>query len=193
MKTVHFVTTNPGKVHTMHRALAPWGIEVVHVQHDLPEMRSDNPQKIAEQKVRSAFEMLQKPVIAQDSGFYITALNGFPRAFVNFALETIGIEGILRLVEGKPRACEFRSSIAFLDSYLPEPVSFITSNPGTLADEPRGTISDKAWSGLYLVFIPKGHTQTLAEMSEEEYKAWSETIHKNSYAAQFGRWFSERK
>lgn len=177
----------------MQRALAPWGIEVLHVKHDLPEMRSDNPQKIAEQKVQAAFEIVKKPVIAQDAGFYITALNGFPRAFVNFALETIGLEGILRLADGKTRACEFRNSIAFTDSSLARPVSFITSIPGTLAPAPRGTLSDKAWSELYLVFIPDGHTQTLSEMSDEEYKDWSASIHKTSYAAQFGKWFTERK
>ena len=37
--------------------------------------------------------------MAMDADFCIDALNGFPKAFVNFALDTIGVEGILKLME----------------------------------------------------------------------------------------------
>lgn len=47
---------------------------------------------------------------------FIHELNGFPRAYVNHALDTIGIEGILKLMKGVAnRYCEFRSCLAFYD------------------------------------------------------------------------------
>ena len=39
--------------------------------------------------------------MALDTDFRIEELNGFSRAFVNFSLDTIGINGILKLMEGK--------------------------------------------------------------------------------------------
>lgn len=103
MKQIYFATKNRGKVNSVSSALSKYGIEVVQVALDIPEPRSDDLREIAKEKVLFAYEQIQKPCIALDAGFYVHSLNGFPKAFVNFALETIGIEGILRLVEGKPR------------------------------------------------------------------------------------------
>jgi len=68
----------------------------------LPEPRSDDLREIAKEKVLFAYKKIRKPCIVLDFGFYIHSLNGFPKAFVNFVLETIGIEDILKLVDGKP-------------------------------------------------------------------------------------------
>lgn len=51
-----------------------------------------------------------------DTDFRIDELNGFPRAFVNFSLDTIGISGILKLMEGKEnRKCAFNECLAYYD------------------------------------------------------------------------------
>jgi len=44
--------------------------------------------------------MVGKPLIVQDSSFHIRSLNGFPGAYIKYALKTIGLEGILKLLEG---------------------------------------------------------------------------------------------
>ena len=43
-----------------------------------------------------AYKIVKKPCISMDAGFWIDELNGFPKAFVNFSLETVGINGILK-------------------------------------------------------------------------------------------------
>ena len=51
-----------------------------------------------------------------DTDFRIDELNGFPRAFVNFSLDTIGISGILKLMENKEnRSCAFNECLAYHD------------------------------------------------------------------------------
>ncbi len=170
---LNFATTNSGKVLTMQRDLAPFGIDVVQQSIDIPEPRSNDVQEIAEHKVRYAYHRLAAPVMVMDAGFYIDALNGFPRAFVNFALETIGIAGLLKLV-AEDRRCEFRECIAYLDERLETPKFFITHIRGQLAHERRGTLHEGHWSDLALVFIPEGRTRTLAEMSMEELDRWRE-------------------
>lgn len=193
MPTVHFATTNKGKVDSLRSVLSPHGIEVIHENISLPEPRTDDLKEIARQKAAIAFETLQKPVIAQDSGFYIDSLNGFPRAFVNFALETIGVEGILKLVEEKPRECEFRNCLAYFDEQLDKPVLFTSTATGYLAAKPQGKVPENAWSDLWLIFIPTGKTKTLAEMNQKEYSTWRATVHQDSYASKFVRWFQENR
>ena len=56
---------------------------------ELDEPRSDDIKEIATAKVKQAYKIVKKPCIALDTGFFIDELNGFPRAFVNFSLDTI--------------------------------------------------------------------------------------------------------
>src|SRR3989338_301292 len=135
---ITYVTTNIGKVKSLQRHLEPYQIGVIQKAVELPEPRSSDVKLIAEHKARSAYKILKEPLVVLDAGFYIQALNGFPRAFVNFTLETIGLEGILRLVEGKSRSCEFRNCLAYMDNKLKEPRLFLSTVKGKLSEKPIG-------------------------------------------------------
>jgi XTP/dITP diphosphohydrolase len=188
VRIIYFATKNKGKFVSLSNALSSYHIGLLKFPIDLPEPRTDDVRKIARDKVLFAYNRIKKPCIALDAGFYIDALNGFPKAFVNFALETIKLEGILKLVEDKPRDCEFRQSLAYLDDKLSEPEYFESINRGKIAEEPRGLEQDYHWSELSLIFIPEGETKTLAEMNKEEYQAWRKRRQSHSYETKFKDW-----
>lgn len=189
---INYVTTNLGKVKSLQRHLTPYGIEVVHRPIDLSEPRSSEVREIAAHKAREAYRLLNAPLVVLDAGFYIPSLNGFPKAFVNFALETIGVEGILKLAEGKDRTCEFRDCIAYIGPESQEPVLFDSHIGGLLATEIRGAMQNHLWSKLGLVFIPNGKDKTLAEMSLEEYGVFAKRPVSACAQKQFGEWYSTR-
>lgn len=188
MKQIYFATRNGKKVDSVRRALNPLGIEVVQLEMDLPESRSYDTDEVAKEKVMHAFKKTRKTCIALDGGFYIQALNGFPKTFVNFTLETIGIEGILKLTEGKSRECEFRDSIAYLDETMKEPKVFTGVYRGILAESIQGEMQIHNWSRLHLIFIPKGETRTLAEMTPEEIEEGRKKSGEKKYSEFFGEW-----
>lgn len=192
MQVIHFVTTNKGKITSLNRDFRDSVIEVVPVNIDIPEPRSDETREIAYEKVMRAYELIKKPCVAQDGGFYIPSLNGFPRAFVNFAVETIGLEGILKLVEGKDRSCEFRDTLAFYDGQMEEPIFFETISKGRLAEEPRGELHEYNWGELHKIFIPEGHEKTFAEMTAEEMDAWSRARQLEWCGRKFAKWYQGR-
>ena len=192
MKQIFLATNNQGKVNSLQNALSNYDIEIKHVPLELPEPRSDNLKIIAKGKVLFAFDKIKKPCVAIDSGFYIYSLKGFPKTFVNFVLETIGIDGILRLVAGKSRDCEFRSCMAYFDKSLDEPVYFESITKGSLAELPRKQIR-KSWGKLHSIFIPEGSKKTLTEMSEEEHKAFDLNKRKHHFTKKFAEWISRRK
>jgi len=191
MKIIHFATKNQGKFISVSNDLAKYKIKVIQVPLNLPEPRSDDLQLIAKEKARLAYEKIKKPCIALDAGFYIHSLKGFPKAFVNLVLETIGIEGILKLVGGMPKECEFRHCLAYYDGNS-EPVCFESRVEGTLAENIRGEKKDYHLSKLSQIFIPRGAKKTLAEMSAAEYQAWREKRRANSHATRFAEWIAGR-
>ncbi len=192
MKQVYFATRNRGKVNSVKRELAEHNIDVIHASLYLPEPRSNNLQEIAREKVQSAYAQLEQPCMALDSGFYMHAVKGFPGTFTNFALDTIGIEGMLKLIKGKSREGEFRNCLAYRDETCLEPVYFESVIKGRLAEQSMGEMREYYWSELFLVFVPDEKEKTLAEMSLEEYQDWRAQIYPDSYVSKFAEWFSKR-
>jgi XTP/dITP diphosphohydrolase len=192
VKKIHFATTNKGKIESLNKEFEGVDFEVVPVGMEIPEPRSDETKFISGEKVKYAFKHIKKPCIALDAGFYIPSLNGFPKAYVNFALDTVGIDGILKLVEGEDRSCEFRDAIAYLDETVDEPIYFETITKGVLSDKPRGELHKNSWSVLHKIFIPEGQSQTMSEMSKEEKDSWHESREDEWCGKQFAKWIVKR-
>ena len=165
MKEIVFVTHNKGKIKSAEKYFKD--LKIKTYEYELSEPRSDDIKLIATSKVKEAYEIVKKPCMAMDADFYIDALNGFPKAFVNFALDTIGVDGILKLMDGvENRNCCFRQCLAYYDGH--EIMYFYGENKGTLATCKKGLDNKEKWSDLWYVFIPKNCSKTLAEMSSEE-------------------------
>ena len=165
MKEIIFVTHNKGKIASAKKQLKDVDLKII--EYDLEEPRSDDIKYISEHKVKEAYQLVNKPCISLDSGFWIDELNGFPRAFVNFTLETIGINGILKLMEGKEnRNCRFTECLSYYDGK--KLYQFMGEHEGTLSNEVLGNNTDKKWSDLWYIYKPYGYNKTLAQMSEEE-------------------------
>ena len=113
-KEIIFVTHNMGKIKSAERCFE--NLKFKTFNYELDEPRSDDIKEIATAKVKQAYEIVKRPCIALDTDFRIDELNGFQRAFVNFSLETIGVQGILKLMENKKnRKCAFNECLAYHD------------------------------------------------------------------------------
>jgi len=113
---------------------------------------------------------------------------------VNFSLETIGLEGILKLAKDKSKGCEFRECLAYMDHTLTEPKYFTAHIRGQLANDIRGSMQKHLWSELGLIFIPDGSSKTLGEMTYNEHQEWRKILReKNSLGNQLYNWISAYK
>ena len=185
MKEIVFVTTNKGKIAYANELLS--NITVIPYEYDLVEPREDDIRVIAEAKVRQAYEKTKKPCIAMDIGFFIRSLNGFPKAYVNYALETIGISGILKLMEGiRDRHCEFRECLAYYDGNKLE--LFESIGPGILSTEIKGVEKEHKLSDLWYIVEPNGFGKTLAEFSEDDFNKHRKHREKSSLSM-FSQWY----
>ena len=73
----------------------------------------------------NAYEKCKKPVIIEDDGLFINSLSGFPGPYSSYIFDTIGNNGILKLL-GNNRDAQFVAIIAFCDSSN-EPTLFESS------------------------------------------------------------------
>lgn len=190
MQEIIFVTHNKGKIASAQKHFKKVSFKIF--EYDLEEPRSDDVEYISKIKVMEAYELVKKPCISLDAGFFIDALNGFPRAFVNFALETINIEGILKLMENKEnRKCRFKECLSFYDGK--ELKQFVSHHEGTLSFEMLGIDSDKKWSDLWYIFIPNGFSKTLAQMTDEERATRDKVTNEVNSMKLFADWYIKEK
>lgn len=158
-----FVTHNPGKVREFNQILSGFA-DVEQLNDDYPEMRSDNPEEIVKEAVKKLAEKYQKPIVAEDSGLFINALNEFPGTSSAYIHKRIGLKGLLKLMNGMTnRSCEYRSAVGYCEPGK-EAVSFLGIEKGEIASEERGTHG----FGHDPIFIPTGSDKTYGEITNVE-------------------------
>lgn len=159
MQSITFVTSNENK---LREARAILEVELERVDVDLDEIQEMDLTKIIEHKVRQAYGELKKPVIVEDVGLYVSAWNGFPGPFVKWMAKTIGFENIPSLLTSSDRAVDYVVMYGFFDGEMFK--TFEGRVRGSIAESPRGT----SGFGFDIFFVPEGHHQTYAEMTDEE-------------------------
>ena len=185
-----FVTHNLGKIKSAEKYFKDLKFEIFN--HELDEPRSDDITEIATSKVKQAYELVKRPCLAMDTDFRIDSLNGFPRAFVNFSLETIGVDGILKLMENKEnRECAFNECIAYYDGN--EIHYFYGKHPGNVSTKIQGLDRDEKWSDLWYIFQPKGFEKTLAEMDSKERENRRKIDGSIQAMKEFANWYEKNK
>jgi XTP/dITP diphosphohydrolase len=147
------------------------------------EVQSDDLREIASFAAKEACEAALHPVVAEDSGFFVHSLGGFPGPYSSYVFRTIGNKGILRLLPlaGK-RDASFQTAVAYCAPGS-DPVNFSGSVSGMVAHHPRGIHG----FGFDPIFIPReGDGRTFAEMSTKEKNLLS---HRSRAFTKFFEWF----
>ena len=127
------------------------------------EIRSSNVEEIAGAAARHAFMTLGRPVVLDDTGFFVSALKDFPGAYAAFALKSIGYEGILKLLEGvEDRSAKFVTAVGFCDGTHLK--TFVGEMHGAISEQPSGSEG----FGYDPIFIPEGFSKTYADLTFDE-------------------------
>ena len=157
MHKITFITGNQSKADYLARYL---GIAIAHQKVELEEIQSLDLRTVVEYKVRQAYEAVKGPVLVEDVALEFKALGRLPGTFIRFFVDEVPFEAICRMLDGLSREATARCVFGFYDGQ--ELHFFEGSMNGTIAEHPRG----EHGYGWDRIFIPKGYTQTRAEMSE---------------------------
>ncbi len=169
---ITLVTGNWAKLAQAKKVLEPHGYEVDNIKMDTPEIQADSVSEVAAYSAKWASEKLKCNIVKNDTGIMIDALGGFPAAYTHYVGDTIGIEGILKLMKGvENRKARFIQALAYCE-YGCEPVVFESITEGTIAKRKSGKYG---WSYDF-IFIPEGQTKTLGNFKDEvRLTLWNDT------------------
>jgi XTP/dITP diphosphohydrolase len=176
------VTSNSHKAREV-AAFFQGELEVEHVNLECPEFRHSDVGEIAKGKAQFAFDQLNRPLIVDDTAFSVKALRGFPGPYAAYVLDTIGYQGILRLLEGvEERRASFETAIAYADEA--DIRIFRGLIEGVITRSPRG----REGFGYDPIFEVNG--KTLAELGLEEK---SRISHRARALSAFGEWWRKEQ
>lgn len=183
---INFATGNTHKVEEVKYALKDYPLEVKPLNIKGVEIQAETVEEIAKSSALQASRTNRIPVIVEDTGLFIESLMGFPGPYAAYVHETIGVEGVLKLLEGvADRKATFRSAVAFCD-LTEDVVCFVGESLGEISAEARG---DRGF-GFDPVFEPhNGAGKTFAEMSLVEKSSIS---HRSRAVRKFAEWYVKR-
>lgn len=186
-----FATTNQGKLREVRQMLAN-KCQVDGLPEGLGEP-VENGSSFADNaliKARYYQERLQVPLLAEDSGLVVDALNGEPGVhsarYGGEGLDDAGRNSLLlaNLKNMENRAARYKAVMVFLEPGQ-EPVSFEGLMEGSITKAPSG----EGGFGYDPVFLPAGKTRTAAALAPAEKHALS---HRGRALARFWEWFKNR-
>lgn len=132
---INFVTSNKGK---MTEAQAIFG-NLVQKNIGYTEIQTDSLEEVVAFGMKDVVARLNGPVMIEDAGLFIDGLKGFPGVYSAYVLQTLGNEGILRLMDGvEDRSAAFKSVVGYAEPGM-EPVTFQGEMQGRIGFQPRGT------------------------------------------------------
>jgi len=175
-------TTNKGKLKEFKALLSEINVETLSLDDMEEKIEVEEDKKTflenAIKKAKEYANFYKLPVIAEDAGLEVEALNNYPGVYsarfydIDFGgkeevltnKDEANIKKLLRLLQGeKNRKARFVSTVVF---YFPDDFGLWTEGYcyGTIAEEPKG---EKGF-GYDPIFIPESYNKTMAEISPEE-------------------------
>ena len=170
MKKITYVTGNWAKLESAKKALEPLGYVVDNMKMETPEIQAEDVTEVAKYSAKWASRELGKAVLKNDSGLFVEALDGFPGVYTHYVDDTIGEDGLLKLMQGiENRKAYFKEAIAYCEPDG-EPIVFEGYTYGTIALEKSGKYG---WSWDF-IFIPDGEDKTLGNFPDDiRWNFWS--------------------
>lgn len=176
-----FVSSNKHKFDEAKNIVSKFGLKLKFLQSSLQEIQANTLEEIARHKALQAFSLYSKPVIVEDAGLFINALNGFPGPYSSYVFGTIGNAGILRMLDTQ-RDAVFKSIIAYCERSGVVRL-FSADVAGTISEKERGI----RW-GFDPIFIPLGKNKTYSQLTEK-----NQISHRYLALQKFSNWYLRKK
>ena len=162
---INLITSNLGKLKEFKIYLEP-EIKIKHIEMEYDELRSDDPEEIAKEAAKRLAIELKKPIVVEDSGLFIKALNDFPGTCSAYIHKRIGLKGILKLMENiEDRQAFYKSAVAYCEPGK-GPISFLGQESGFISKEIKGNYG----FGHDPIFIASNNKKTYGETENCEKK-----------------------
>ncbi|MEM0120455.1 MAG: RdgB/HAM1 family non-canonical purine NTP pyrophosphatase [Thermoprotei archaeon] len=180
---IAFVTHNKHKFVEASNLVSEWGINLVMIQLNKIELQASSLRDVAIHAAIEAYGHLKKPLIVEDAGLFIEALNGFPGVYSSYTYSTIGVKGLTTLlIKERNRSAFFEAVVVYFDGK--ELKTFSGHVYGFILNKPIG----KKGFGFDPIFSPKElFPKSFGQMSVREKNKFS---HRAQAFTAFAKWYT---
>jgi XTP/dITP diphosphohydrolase len=187
-RVIFFATNNIHKFNEARKVLGEFKIATAMLRLKGVEIQSDSLEEIAQASAVNAFRKCYLPIIVEDAGLFIEALNDFPGSYAAYVYKTIGNKGLLKIMKDiENRKARFGSAVSYSSAHLDLPVCFGGEVAGEITEEERNGGSESVF-GFDPIFRPVGCQKTFAEMNIAEKNRYS---HRAKALRKFAEWYKE--
>jgi XTP/dITP diphosphohydrolase len=180
---ISFATENLDKISEANQILSEFKINLEQANVKKVEIQAEQLEEI----VTFALNMIPNdalPIIIEDSGLFIDALNGFPGPYSSFVYKKIRCEGVIKLMEGRQERKAIFISVVGYKSKEKRIFLFRGEIYGNILSSTIG----KGGFGFDPIFVPDENDKTFAQMNIEEKNSFS---HRGKAFRKWGEWMRD--
>src|SRR3989344_4090474 len=179
------VTGNKDKYSEISSILREYHIESEQANMEVDE-KGESLEEIAKLKAKESYSAIKKPLIVDDTGVFFLACGNFPGHKAKRVFQKIGLDDLMKSLDGKKRDAAFRTVICYTDGA--ETRLFKGEMKGAIVEKPY----PDAMKGMPYerIFMPHGKDRTVSSMTMEDKNAIS---HRAIAARKFAEWFVSHK
>jgi non-canonical purine NTP pyrophosphatase (RdgB/HAM1 family) len=161
MKSIILATGNKRKVQEANESLAGLGIVVIVQPVDIDEIQHHDAIEISKAKARAAYDVIQKPVVVQDTTWSIPSLGGFPGGYMKDVAHWWSPNDWMAIMaQHQDRSIICSEHVVYYDGVTLK--DFHVEYEGIFVDSPRGNDGDSIDKTVTL------HSgKTMAQMHDE--------------------------
>jgi XTP/dITP diphosphohydrolase len=184
--TLWLATMNKHKVEEAKAILGKSGIPVRQLNTAKIEIQSSSLEEVATYASDAISGASKGRLLAvEDSGLFVSSLNGFPGPYSSYVHKTLGVEGVLKLLANqRDRHAYFQSTVALSGPGFRTRV-FTGTVPGRIVIRAKGSNG----FGFDPIFIPKGARLTFAQASQDVKNKYS---HRARALRKLAAWYMKR-
>jgi XTP/dITP diphosphohydrolase len=168
-----FLTGNPIKLRLAEAVWSGYHLEFEHQKLEVPEIQALTTEEVVKYSAKWASDYLKRPVIVNDVGYYIEALNGFPGPYIKYINKWLKSQDILNLMINKSnRRIEIQDILAYCEPDS-EPVLFVCKLYANITTKAEG----KGANPIDEIMIRDGFDKVQSLISfEETFDYWCEKV-----------------
>ncbi|KAK3676370.1 nucleoside triphosphate pyrophosphohydrolase ham1 [Recurvomyces mirabilis] len=160
-KELNFITGNKNKLAEVQVILSSTPVKLQSQSIDLPELQG-TIEEISNDKARRAAEVVQGPVLVEDTCLCFNAFDELPGPYVKWFLKALGVQQFHRLLAGfDDKSAQAVCTFAYCEGPGHEPIIFQGRTDGKIVAA-RGP-TDFGWDACF-----EYEGQTYAEMAKEQ-------------------------
>ncbi|EHK50506.1 hypothetical protein TRIATDRAFT_296935 [Trichoderma atroviride IMI 206040] len=157
---IHFITGNANKLREVKAILEP-SIEIRSQSLDLEEIQG-TIEEVANSKCRRAADLVNGPVLVEDTALCFNALKGLPGPYIKWFLDSLGHQGLNNLLAAyEDKSAEAVCTFAYSPGPGRDPIIFQGRTPGRIV--PARGPSNFGWDPVF-----EFEGKTYAEMESAE-------------------------